>query len=282
MNSSPLDLLDGLTYAVCPVGPAEPAAVAQHARWIAAGGHADMGYLANYPDVRANPALLLPGAKSMVIVAFPYFNREPFQLPIALYARGRDYHEVVRERLTPLGEALGGEYRICVDSAPLRERYWAERAGLGRIGRNNQLIVPGLGSYCFIGTMLTTADLPERRPFADLPDPCGDCQRCVTACPGHALHPDGAALTAARCISYLTIEGRMPLPDHLRGHFGCDICQQVCPHNQGIPTTALPEFLPRPELAALSPADFAALSNSALRRLTAHSPLARSRHLKHK
>ncbi len=244
-----------LPYAVCAVGPVDSAARDSFRRWISEGKHAGMSYLEKYDPVRANPELLLPSARSMVIVAFPYRSDAEFGLPMALYARGRDYHDVVREYLTPIAAEIPGETRICVDTAPLRERYWAARAGLGQIGRNNQLFVPGFGSYCFIGTILTTAELTPRQPFQFAStDPCGDCRRCIQACPGHCIPADGTAIDARRCISYLTIEHRGPLPPDLklRSLYGCDICQSVCPLNAATAPTNIPEFAPSDSLKTLT------------------------------
>lgn len=276
--NSELSLPVDLPYAVCRVEPVEPEAVAAYRRWIADGKHGDMDYLTRYDDVRRDPALLLNGARSMVIVAFPYFTSEAVTLPLALYARGRDYHEVVRERLSAIAAMLPGQTRVCVDTAPLRERYWAARAGLGRIGRNNQLFVPGFGSYCFIGTILTTALLPDRRPFDfDSSDPCGDCSICVGACPGACIPAARGAIDARRCISYLTIEHRGDLPDglSLSSLYGCDVCQRVCPLNREAAATPVDDFRPSPALAALTadmveamtPAEFSALfRHSAVKR----------------
>lgn len=274
--SLPVDL----PYAVCRVGTVEPEAAEAYSRWIAGGKHGGMDYLARYDEVRRNPALLLEGARSMVIVAFPYLTDETVRLPIALYARGRDYHEVVRERLSAIAATLPGETRVCVDTAPLRERYWAARAGLGRIGRNNQLFVPGFGSYCFIGTILTTALLPERKPFEfDSPDPCGDCSVCVGACPGGCIPREGGAIDARRCISYLTIEYRGDLPDGLRlsSLYGCDVCQRVCPLNREAAPTPINDFRPSPALAALTADDVAAMTPEKFSEVFRHSAVKRTK-----
>lgn len=268
-------------YAVCKVAPVEEEAVNAYRKWIASGRHGGMEYLGRYDDIRANPALLLEGARSMVIVAFPYFTDEEIGLPISLYARGRDYHEEVRERLKAIAEGIDGETRICVDTAPLRERYWAARAGLGRIGRNNQLIVPRLGSYCFIGTILTTADLDEHRPFRfDSPDPCGDCRRCEAACPGRCIDPEGRAIDAQRCVSYLTIEHRGPLPEEtprLRSLYGCDICQRVCPHNSGVAPTPIGAFHPSERLRALTADKVASMTPEEFSATFSHSAIKRTK-----
>ena len=154
LNSVLSSLRLDLPYAVCPVGEVDLAAAEAYRRWVASGAAGGMEYLGRYDEVRSEPARRLEGARSMLIMAFPYRTERPVRLPIAMYARGRDYHEVVREILGRIAAELPGETRVCVDTAPLRERYWAARAGLGFIGRNNQLYVPGFGSYCFLGTIL--------------------------------------------------------------------------------------------------------------------------------
>lgn len=269
-----------LPYAICPVAEVDPEAQKGFRQWIAEGKHAGMSYLERYDDVRANPRLLLPSARSMLIVAFPYRSEAEFGLPMALYARGRDYHDVLREYLAPIVAQIPGESRICVDTAPLRERYWAARAGLGQIGRNNQLFVPGFGSYCFIATILTSAELPPRRPFNfTSPDPCSDCRRCIQACPGHCIPSDGSAIDARRCISYLTIEHRGPLPPNLklRSLYGCDVCQTVCPLNANTTPTPLPEFAPTEQLKSLTLKKIATLTQEEFSKIFKGSAVKRTK-----
>lgn len=265
--TSPCSHID-LPHAVIAVGEVEPQAVRWLDDWLDSERNAGMDYMHNYPDIRRDPSLLLPGARSMVVVAFPYRTETPVKLPIAQYARGEDYHRWVRRRLKEYARGIGGKWRVCVDSAPLRERYWAERAGLGTVGANNQLAVHPFGTYVFIGTILTTAPLPAYRPAAQTVVPCTGCLRCVKACPGRCLDPSGRALDARRCLSYITIESRQPLPPHLADRFGCDICQNVCPRNASSLPSPLPEAQPSPHLQTLdtlSPDD----------PFLAHSPLQR-------
>lgn len=259
--------------------PVDSEAVESYHRWLAEGRHGGMTYLENYPDVRSDPRLLLPGARSMLCVAFPYFTEEPVRLPISLYARGRDYHEVVRERLMAIAAEIPGETRVCVDTAPLRERYWAARSGLGFIGLNNQLIIPGLGSYFFLGFILT--QLPYSPP-STLHSPlssCGTCRRCVDACPGGCISPAGRGIDARRCLSYLTIEHRGPFPadSPLSTLYGCDVCQRVCPHNCGARPTPIADFHPTEALASLTADDVASMTPSAFRWLFRHSAIRRTR-----
>lgn len=280
LNCAPFHLPYDLPYAVCKVEPVEPGAVDAYRRWLAGGKQGGMDYLARYDEVRSDPSLLLEGARSMVIVAFPYLTAEPLRLPVALYARGKDYHEVVRELLTEVAAGIPGQTRVCVDTAPLRERYWAVRSGLGRVGRNNQLYVPGFGSYCFIGTILTTAELPTYRPFRfDAANPCGDCRLCVEACPGGCIPGDGSAIDARRCVSYLTIEHRGPLPEglRLRSLYGCDVCQRVCPLNRDAALTPLDEFRPSEGLCALSAADVDKMTPEIFSKIFRHSAIKRTK-----
>ena len=221
--------------------------------WIAAGAHGEMAYLAR-PDAiarRAGPERTLPGVRSVVVVAHEYFQEDPPGSPgdpsrgvIARYARGRDYHKVLKGKLLTLlaglreraGHPVVG--RAYVDTGPILERELARRAGLGWFGKNTMLIHPRAGSWFFLGCLLLDLELEPDTVFA--PDHCGNCSRCLEACPTGALlgrDESGAPrIDARRCISYLTIEQRGPIPPELRpllGNrvFGCDICQEVCPFN---------------------------------------------------
>lgn len=264
--------------------PVEPQAVEAYARWLAEGRHGEMAYLEKYGDVRADPRLLLEGARSIVAVAFPYFTDEPVGLPVSLYARGRDYHEVVREYLTAIAAEMGGQTRVCVDTAPLRERYWAVRCGLGFIGRNNQLIIPGLGSYFFLGFILTTEELTVTghvgEEVSNLRPPaegCGECRRCVDACPGRALGADGRGLDARRCLSYLTIEHRGPIDGPIPTLYGCDVCQRVCPHNAAVRPTPIADFHPSETMQRLTADQVAAMTPEQFSALFRHSAIKRTK-----
>lgn len=295
MNFTSSRCIDGLfdgsgaiAYGIVRVGPVDGHAIAHYGSWIAAGKHGAMGYLDRYHEVRNDPTLLLHGARSMICCAFPYpspLRLPPMKVHVAAYALGNDYHEVVRRRLNGVAARIaaryGGDTRVCVDTAPLRERYWAMRAGLGFIGRNNHLIIPGLGSNFFLGEIITTAELPET-PRRDQPrDACGACTRCADACPAKALAVDGSGADARRCLSYLTIEHRGPLPDGTDLHgclYGCDICAAVCPCNiTATPVEPLPEFKPRESLLRLSPDDILGLSQQQFSALFAHSAIKRAK-----
>lgn len=270
MNSSPsqwsdfdASLLEGsgvYAFGIVRLSTAGEVQTARYCSWIAGRRHGTMTYMERYGDIRRDPRLLLEGARSMICCAFSYYTsalRQPGALSIARYALGKDYHDIVRRRLEAVAERIrlryGGETRVCVDTAPLYERYWAARAGLGVIGLNNQLIIPGAGSYFFLGEILTTAPLNSTADISE-PPACEQCGRCVRACPTGALNPDGSC-DASRCLSYLTIENRDEFPDgtDLHGRFyGCDCCAEACPHNANPPLCAIDELKPNPRLLSLT------------------------------
>ena len=219
----------------------------------------EMRYLTDRrAEVRRDPRNLLPGARSVICVGKLYNqplpeHREGHAI-FSRYALGHDYHDVLREALEQLAGKLAAlaphEWKACVDTAPLLERSYARQAGLGWIGRNTCLINEPLGSWFFLGEILTTLELA---PGSPPPDRCGTCTRCIDACPTSALipGPGGTTLDSRRCISYLTIELRGSIPDEhqaaIGDHvFGCDICQDVCPWNRRAPVTMEPGFRPQP------------------------------------
>ena len=223
------------------IGPADPP---EHGgaleAWLDAGYAGTMSYLDRGRAERLDPARLLPGARSVVAVAMSYNkSTEDDWRGVSRYARGRDYHDVIRPRLVELGEFIGSAAgapvasRAAVDSSAVLERDLAARAGLGWIGKNTNLLTPSLGSYFFIGIVLTTAELPfDQRE----PDRCGTCTACLDACPTRAFVAP-YVLDARRCISYLTIEHRGDIAGELADQlgewvFGCDVCQEVCPWNR--------------------------------------------------
>jgi epoxyqueuosine reductase len=221
-------------------------------RWVEAGHAGTMAYLERRLEERLDPGRVLPGAASIVCVALNYNQGEQTDSswePVARYARGRDYHDVIAPRLERLGvhlrEACGARSRGYVDTGPILERDVAARAGLGWIGKNTMLLHPALGSWFFIGVLVTTAELDHDAP---LPDRCGSCRACLDVCPTRAFVAP-YVLDARRCISYLTIEHRGPIDEGLHeamGHwqFGCDLCQSVCPWNRKAPVTREAGFLP--------------------------------------
>lgn len=267
---------------VAAVGPLED--FARYQEWVDRGMAGEMRYLADRrAAIRQDPANLLEGVQSVICVGKLYNSAEPDDAHISRYARGRDYHDVMREALERMAQRLREsepfEYKICVDTAPLLERSLARLSGLGWIGKNTCLINEPLGSWFFLGELITTLALP---PGSPPPDRCGSCTRCIDACPTQALVPDGEGWTldARRCISYLTIELRGPIPETFHRAigdlvFGCDICQQVCPWNSRAPVTEEPEFASRalPSLEA-----WAAMSEAEFREATRGTPLARPKY----
>ncbi|MBC8166957.1 MAG: tRNA epoxyqueuosine(34) reductase QueG, partial [Bryobacteraceae bacterium] len=237
----------------------------QYLDWISRGLAGQMSWMADRrANIRTDPRLLLPSAKSIVCLGRNY--NTPLPGPVARYARSEDYHDVLRRDLELLAQRLrtafgAFEYKICVDTAPLLERSYAREAGLGWIGRNTCLINQGLGSWIFLAEILTSLEL---EPDVAAPDRCGTCTRCIDACPTSAIVPGGrnTEVDATRCIAYLTIELAGDIPEALRPAlgdlaFGCDICQEVCPWNRDAPIAC--DSLPSPELetiAAMTPEEF--------------------------
>jgi epoxyqueuosine reductase len=236
--------------AIGPAGPPEHGPALR--RWLEAGHAGTMGYLGRRLEERLDPARVLPGARSMVCVALNYYQGEPADAswrPVARYAWGRDYHDVIAPRLERLAEhlrdAAGAPSRGYVDTGPVLERDLAARAGLGWIGKNTMLLHPQIGSWFFIGVLLTTAELDHDEPLADR---CGTCRACLDACPTGAFVAP-YILDARRCISYLTIEHRGDIDPTLRPgmagwQFGCDVCQDVCPWNRKAPVTTTSDCRP--------------------------------------
>lgn len=217
--------------------------------WIAAGSHGEMSWIADRVELLLDPSKVLEGARSVIVVADRYHDGRPDRDDasgpprgrIARYARGEDYHRTIRRRLERLVAAIAPEFpgetfRICVDTAPVLEREHAARAGLARIGKHTLAISPGLGSWTLLGAVLTTASIaPTADAASRSADPCGSCTRCIDACPTRAITP--FSVDASRCVSYLTIEHRGEIDPALHEGlgdwiFGCDVCQEVCPHNQ--------------------------------------------------
>lgn len=259
-------------------------------QWIDNGFHAGMGYMERYEDVRRDPRLLLAGARTIIMAAFSYANPEAVRtmrtngVPlIAEYALGDDYHTVLRQRLSVAAETIrsrfGGETRVCVDTAPLRERYWAQQAGIGFIGRNNYLIVPGHGAHFYLAAILWTGNTTDGadEPCANV---CRDCSACIKACPMGALKSDGS-LDARKCLSYITIESREPLPENINSGgriFGCDTCRRVCPHEPENPLqTPLDEFVARPDVMNLNACDWRDMTSVQFNRIFRNSAVKRAK-----
>lgn len=293
-------LAHDLGFAACGVARAErigPAHAAAFRTWLDEGRHAGMAYMQNYEDKRIDPRRLLDGAQSIVSVALNYYPRHLLatdQLQFAYYAYGQDYHDVMRQRLRLLATALGLDmsteegraetFKLCCDTVPIMDRYWAWRAGLGWIGRNKNLILPHLGSYFFLGEIITTRTFDRYdEPMADH---CGTCDLCLKACPTGALtrSADGqTTLDARRCLSYLTIEHRGDLPADAAAAmgncvYGCDRCQQACPHNRFAQPTDITEFQPTDEFLHMQPDDWQHLTPERYRALFRGSAVKRAKY----
>ncbi len=226
--------------------------------WLDRGFQGEMSYLENHIEKRLDPSELVPGAKSIISLLYNYYpavkQGEGDNYKIAKYAYGRDYHKVVKKRLlrlfSILREAFGSlEGRAFVDSAPVMERQWAARSGLGWIGKNGLLINREMGSFFFIAELIIDTELEYDGPVKDY---CGNCTACLDACPTHALTEPGV-LNASKCISYLTIELKSEIPESFHGQydqwiFGCDICQDICPWNKFARPHSELEFVPKKKL----------------------------------
>jgi epoxyqueuosine reductase len=277
------------------VGIARPlpsTTAAYYRRWLETGHAGSMEYLQRNVELRVNPAQALPGARSAICVALSY-HRAACETPppegvhtgrISRYALGADYHKVLGRMLEQLARRLRQEltrsfdYRTFVDTGPVLERELAAAAGLGWIGKNTTLLNRRLGSYVFLGEMLTTLELVPDQPVRAR---CGSCTRCVDACPTKAL-VEAYQLDASRCISYLTIEHRGEVPEALHPMvgswvFGCDICQQVCPFNQHAPSATHPEIATDRVPEYVSLLELLNLGGGAYRRLTEGSAARRAR-----
>lgn len=278
-----------LGFSACGLAAAAPVDeehAARVRRWVSEGKNGEMDYLKRHLELRLNPCLLVEGAQTIVSVALNYYTDaalSPDGYQFARYALGRDYHDVVRERLRSLMQALDlkehEDGRVFCDTAPVDERYWAVRCGLGWCGRSGQLIIPGAGSYFFLGELILTR--PADHYDTPLPSHCGTCRRCVEACPTGALLGDGT-LDARRCLSYLTIEHRGELPDgtgEKMDHcvYGCDRCAEACPWNRFARPTAVTDFQPTDALRHMTTADWAALTPDDFRTLFKGSAVKRAK-----
>ncbi len=283
-----------LGFDACGIAKAEPIRqeVAEEFReWLRQGHHASMQYMENHLEKRLNPQLLMEGVRSIVCVALNYKpsaqqNQEGYQL--AAYALGHDYHDIVKEKLHQLAafiikqwedEEQPVSYRAFTDSAPVMERYWAMQAGIGWIGRHHQLIIPKSGSMFFLGELFLNIPLAYDHPATSH---CGNCTRCIEACPTGALSAEGP-FRAERCLSYLTIENREEIPPEMKDKmgstiYGCDRCQQACPWNtMGAPTRE-PALQPKEELMAMTREQWQHLSEEDYQRLFKGSAVKRAKY----
>jgi epoxyqueuosine reductase len=276
---------DRTAFAAAQIAPGAQAGLADY---LAQGYHGDMGWLAETATRRADPRVLWPEARSVIALAMSYGPaddplaslRQPGLASIACYARGRDYHDVIKKRLKTLARWLaaetGGQVKLFVDTAPLMEKPLAQAAGLGWQGKHTNLVSRRFGSWLFLGAILTDISLPPDTPESDH---CGVCRRCLDICPTRAF-PAPHQLDARRCISYLTIEHKGHIAREFRAPmgnriFGCDDCLAICPWNKFAQQTREVAFMPRQELTAPRLAELAALDDQSFRARFAGSPVKR-------
>ena len=255
-------------------------------KWLRQGHHGSMTYMERNFDKRLDPTKLVPGAKSVVSLLYNYFPKESqtdTSAPkISKYAYGKDYHVVIKNKLHELMQVLQEEIgeiqgRVFVDSAPVLDKVWAAKAGLGWIGKHTNLISKQAGSFYFIAELIIDLPLEQDAPVTDH---CGSCTACIDACPTQAIvapyHVDGS-----KCISYFTIELKEAIPQEFKGQFdnwafGCDVCQDVCPWNRFSTSHQEPQFEPSPELLQMSKDDWHEITEAVFDRLFAESALQRT------
>ncbi|RRB07635.1 tRNA epoxyqueuosine(34) reductase QueG [Larkinella rosea] len=255
--------------------------------WLNRQMHGQMSYMANHFDKRLDPRLLVEGAKSVVTVLLNYYPEKTVSetggYKISKYAYGTDYHFVIKDKLKELlafvheeiGEVNG---RFFVDSAPVMDKVWAKKSGLGWVGKHTNLITRDLGSFVFIGELILDLELVADGPMADY---CGTCTRCIDACPTDAIS-DPYVVDGSKCISYFTIELKEAIPDEVKGKFenwifGCDICQDVCPWNRFSRTHSTPAFDPSPGLSEMTKTDWEEITQEIFQEIFRRSAVKRTK-----
>ncbi|MGB3616788.1 MAG: tRNA epoxyqueuosine(34) reductase QueG [Catalinimonas sp.] len=255
--------------------------------WLRQNMHGEMAWMANHFDKRLDPRKLVEGARSVVSLLYNYTPTEPLpeenNYKVAKYAYGEDYHFVLKRKLRELLAFVGEEIgevagRAFVDSAPVMDKAWAQRAGLGWIGKNSNLLNREAGSFFFIAELILDLDLVAD---AGVRDYCGTCTRCVDACPTAAI-PEPYVVDGSRCISYYTIELKEQIPEEVRGQFedwifGCDICQDVCPWNRFARPHREPAFEPHPKLRTLNKTDWEEITEDVFREVFRRSAVKRTK-----
>jgi epoxyqueuosine reductase len=258
-------------------------------QWLQKGMQGTMRYMEKYFDLRIDPGKLVPGARSVITLLKNYYPSEwqqPDTPKISKYAFGKDYHEVIRSQLNQLIHLMKEEIgeihgRGFVDSAPVLERTWAQRSGLGWVGKNGNLINKQSGSFYFIATLITDLELEYDDAFAK--DFCGTCTKCIDACPTDAILP-GKVVDGSKCISYFTIELKeMMIPGEMKGKFddwlfGCDACQDICPWNRFSKPHQETEFIPIPEILNLNKIEWEEMTEENFKKIFMDSPLSRAKY----
>ena len=257
--------------------------------WLNRNYNGQMGFLANHFDKRLDPTKLVEGAKSVVSLVYNYYPKDELprgnsDIKLAKYAYGEDYHFVIRDKLNEFLEILRDEIgeidgRGFVDSAPVMERQWAQKAGLGWLGKNSLLLNKQQGSFFFLAELIIDLEVTPDSPLAK--DYCGTCTACIDACPTDAI-VDNGVIDGSRCISYLTIELKDAIPSEFKGQmenwaFGCDICQDVCPWNRFSKPHQEPKFQPHPELAEFSNQDWQEITEETFRKVFIKSAVKRTK-----
>lgn len=250
--------------------------------------HGTMKYMENHFELRVNPCKLVPGARSVITLLKNYFpsqQQNEDALKVSKYAYGKDYHDVIRAQVKTFLHLLQDEIgeingRGFVDSAPVLERSWAQRSGIGWVGKNGNFITKESGSFFFIATLIIDLQLDYDDPFAK--DFCGSCTRCIDACPTDAILP-GKVINGSQCISYFTIELKeMLIPPEMKDRFdnwafGCDICQDVCPWNRFSKPHHEIEFTPIPEVLNFTTKEWEAITEETFKKVFKHSPISRAK-----
>lgn len=287
-----------LGFSACGIAKAEPVnndTAAEYRQWLRDGRHASMQYLENNLDKRLDPTLLMPNAKSIISLALNYYPKQllaEHQYQFAYYAYGQDYHDVMKQKMQSLVTFIQSlfpsdshpiAHKLCCDTVPMLDRYWASKAGLGWIGKNGNLIIPKAGSYFFLGEILIDIELDYDTPTDNH---CGTCQKCIEACPTKALSSPHC-VDARKCLSYLTIEYRgefdstcQCIVENALGNtiYGCDCCQKVCPWNRFAQPTKIQEFAPSDKFLSMSPNEWENLTIEDYRTLFKGSAVKRTKY----
>ncbi len=271
-----------LGFDVCGIAKAEAVSketITYYSHWTCDGKHGTMQYLERNCDKRFDPTVLVNGCRSIIVVALNYAPRQGIE-GISRYAIGEDYHKIVKDKLYKLlgtiDAVIPTKGRAFCDSAPVLEKYWAVMAGIGWIGRNRQLTIPGKGSYFFLGELLIDRELEYDTPFTS--NHCGNCNKCIENCPTGALCKE--SFDARKCLSYLTIEHRGKLPENIGGKmgkcfYGCDRCLEACPHNRFATPSSTPQFQPSDELKQMKWKDWHSLTEEKYHKLFSGSAVER-------
>jgi len=256
-------------------------------QWLQNNYHGEMGYMANHFDKRLDPRLLVDGAKSVISLTYNYYpekQQNPSTYKLAKYAYGEDYHFVIKSKLKDLYRFIQEEIgeidgRVFVDSAPVMERAWAEKSGLGWNGKHSLLIQKNGGSFFFLSELIIDLELEYDHPFKT--DHCGTCTKCIDACPTNAIL-ENSVVDGSKCISYFTIELKNEIPNSVKGQFedwmfGCDICQDVCPWNRFSKPHNEPLFNPQSELLEMTKRDWEEITEDVFKKVFKKSPVKRTK-----